>query len=110
MDMLADLTEIIGLAVYTDKGSIIGNVSDIILETDHYSVDSIYVEKPNPLLVEGGIPIGIPFRWIESIGDIVLLRHFPKYIKTGTGRVEKVKKLRTLADEGPAEASIESVS
>jgi len=25
-----------------------------------------------------GAPIKIPFRWVQSIGDIVILKHFPR--------------------------------
>lgn len=96
--LLASITELIGLSVYTEDSIHVGTVSDVIIDTEKYCVDSVYIEKPNPLMVEGSIAIGVPFRWIGAVGDIILLRHFPRYIRTGGKREERVKKMRKLAD------------
>ncbi|RLF49601.1 MAG: photosystem reaction center subunit H [Thermoplasmata archaeon] len=84
--MLMDISDIIGLEVYTDKAILVGMVKDVIIDIDKNQVYALYVEKPNPLLVEGGINIAIPYRWVASIGDIVVLRYFPRYIRTGYGK------------------------
>ena len=96
-NLLASITELIGLSVYTEGSQHVGTVTDIIIDTEKYCVDSVYIEKPNPLLVENSIAIGVPFRWIGAVGDIVILRHFPRYIRTGGKKQEPVKKQRKLA-------------
>jgi hypothetical protein len=49
--------------------------------------------------VEDSGSVLIPFRWIDAVGDMVLLNHFPDFISTG-GK-DKVRKLRKLAIERP---------
>ncbi len=83
--MLTDVLDLIGMEVYTDNGILVGSVKDIIIDTDAYKVESIYIERPNPLLIEGGVNIAIPYRWVSSVGDIIVLRFFPRYVKTGYG-------------------------
>ena len=102
--MLTTISDLIGLSVYTEGSIHVGTVSDVIIDTETYCVDSIFVDKPNPLLVEGSIAIGIPFRWIGAVGDIILLNHFPKYIRTGTKKDDKIKP-KVQASEAQAEAA-----
>lgn len=77
---MTELTDIIGIEVYTPTGTALGNVDDLIIETDEHLISRLYISNPNPLLVEGSQSIAVPFRWIESIGDVILLKHFPKFV------------------------------
>jgi hypothetical protein len=36
--------------------------------------------EANPLLVEDSRNVAVPFRWVSSVGDIILLRFFPKRV------------------------------
>lgn len=95
--MMTELLEIIGLEVYTNDAIYLGNVDNIVVDVDTRNIYGVYVRNTNPLLVEESRSVLIPFRWIDAVGDMVLLKHFPKYVSIG-GK-EKVRKLRKLAAE-----------
>ncbi len=87
--MLTELTEIIGLEVYTNSGYLVGNVNDVVLDSDSHKVESIFIHRPNPMIVEGSVSIAVPYRWVSDVGDIMVLRYFPKYVRTGKGGEKK---------------------
>ena len=95
--MMTELLEIIGLEVYTTEALYLGSVDNIVVDTESMKIDGIYVQHTNPMLVEDSRSVLIPYRWIASVGDMVLLKHFPAYVSVG-GR-DKVRKLRKLAGE-----------
>lgn len=81
--MLAEVTELIGNDVYSDRGILVGTISDVIFDMERQYIHGLFVEKTNPSLVEDGVPISIPYRWIKAIGEIILLKKFPEFIKLG---------------------------
>ncbi len=83
--MLGEISEIIGLQVYTHNGVFLGNVNNLVVDVDNGSVDGIFVGETNPLLVEGSRAVSVPYRWVQSVGDIVVLRYFPKRVTTKRG-------------------------
>ncbi len=95
--MMTELMEMLGLEVYTNEALYLGNVDNIVVDVESRNIYGIYVRNTNPILVEGSGSVLIPFRWIDAVGDMVLLKHFPDFISTG-GK-EKVRKLRKLASE-----------
>jgi sporulation protein YlmC with PRC-barrel domain len=95
--MMTELMEIIGLEIYTNDALYLGNVDNIVVDVDTRKIYGLYATNTNPLLVEDSRSVLIPFRWINSVGDMVLLKHFPKYVSLGGG--EKVRRLRKLASE-----------
>jgi len=80
--LLEEISEIIGLQVYTQNGVFLGNVNNLVVDVDNGAVDGIFVGETNPLLVEGSRAVSVPYRWVQSVGDIVILRHFPKRVTT----------------------------
>jgi sporulation protein YlmC with PRC-barrel domain len=78
--MLEAISEIIGMQVYTPGGTYLGNVDNLVMDMENKAVDGIFIRQTNPLLVEGSISINIPYRWIQSIGDVVILKYFPKRV------------------------------
>lgn len=78
--MLEEASNMIGLQVYTSQGIFLGNVSNLVVEVDENKVQGLFVSNTNPLLVEGSKAVNIPYRWISSIGDIVILKYFPKRV------------------------------
>lgn len=78
--MLEEISEIIGLQVYTNNGVFLGNVNNLVVDVDNGSVDGLFVGETNPLLVEGSRAVSVPYRWVQSVGDIVVLRYFPKRV------------------------------
>lgn len=95
--MMTELLEIIGLEVYTDDAMYLGSVDNLVVDVDSRNIYGIYVRNTNPLLVEESKSVLIPFRWIDAVGDMVLLKHFPDYVSVQGG--EKVRRLRKIASE-----------
>lgn len=82
--MLEEISELIGLQVYTSKGIYLGNVNNLIIDVSNSKVEGLFISDTNPLLVEDSKNVSVPFRWIQSIGDIVILRFFPGKVSIRT--------------------------
>jgi len=78
--MMTEATELIGLEIYTDKGYLLGTIKDILLDVNDQVIYGLYVEKSNPLLVEDGVPVVVPYRWVRAVGDVIILKKFPSYV------------------------------
>ncbi len=78
--MLEESSELIGLQVYTKEGMFLGTVDNVVMDIKEGNVDGIFVGDTNPLLVEESKSALVPFRWVASVGDIVLLEHFPERV------------------------------
>ncbi len=78
--MMKESTELIGLEIYTDKGYLLGTVEDVLIDIDEQKIYGLYVERTNPLLVEDGVPVSVPYRWVKAVGDVILLKKFPPYV------------------------------
>ncbi|TMA06453.1 MAG: photosystem reaction center subunit H [Methanobacteriota archaeon] len=85
VSLLEELSEIIGLQVYTQNGVFLGNVNNLVVDVDNGAVDGIFIGETNPLLVEGSRAVSVPYRWVQSVGDIVVLRYFPKRVSLRKG-------------------------
>jgi sporulation protein YlmC with PRC-barrel domain len=83
--MLEEASELIGLQVYTSQGIYLGNVSNLVVEVDENKIQGLFVSNTNPLLVEGSKAVNVPYRWISSVGDIVILKYFPKRVALKRG-------------------------
>ena len=77
--LMADLqeSEIRGLPVIMPSGRLLGTVHDTVIDTDGWDCTHIFVADPPADLVEGRIHVAIPWNWVRSIGDVVILRWFP---------------------------------
>ena len=80
--MLEEASELIGLQVYTSNGIFLGNVNNLVIDLENKRVDGLFVSETNPLLVEESRAVNVPFRWIQSVGDIILLKYFPMRVTT----------------------------
>lgn len=78
--MLREISELIGLSMYTQSGVYLGTVANVVIDVERGRVDGLYLAESNAALVEGGKPVSVPYRWIQSVGDIVILRYFPKKV------------------------------
>lgn len=83
--MLEEISEVIGLQVYTHNGIFLGNVNNLIVNVENSTVERLFIGEPNPLLVEGSKAVAVPYRWIQSVGDIVILKYFPKRVSLKKG-------------------------
>lgn len=96
--MLSEISDFIGMEVYTDKGIALGNIDDLIIETDTQKIDGLYIGNPNPLLVEHSRAVSVPYRWIHAVGDVIILKYFPKFVTTEPVP-ERVSGFHKLTDE-----------
>ncbi len=80
--MLEEASELMGLQVYTSAGILLGNVTNLVIDIDKKKVEGLFINETNPLLVEESKAVSVPFRWIQSIGDIIILRYFPKRVSS----------------------------
>ena len=79
--MLEEVTSMLGLQIYTNYGVFVGVINNVIVDLKKHRAQSLYVEQTNPTLVEDSRSITIPYRWVQNVGDIVLLKHFPEHIE-----------------------------
>ncbi len=91
--MQTEASDLIGLNVYTSQGTFLGTVSNLVVEVDDNKVQGLFINNTNPLLVEGSRAVNVPFRWISAIGDVVILRYFPKRVAVKKGSKAKAEKL-----------------
>ncbi len=84
--MLDEINSVKGLDVYGPDGIFVGKVADLIIVTDTRPITALYISEPSPVKAANNVLLKIPYRWIQSIGDVVILKTFPKYID-GSGKV-----------------------
>ena len=93
--MLTEITNLQNLEVITDKGLSLGYVEDVIVDIESGEIYELLISETNEELVEEGASVGVPFRWVQSISRVVLLKHFPGRIK----RKEQFE-IPTVASDG----------
>ena len=71
------VSDIRGLPVILPDGRLLGTVHDTVIDTDGWRCTPVFVSDPPADLVEGRIHVAIPWNWIRSIGDVMILRWFP---------------------------------
>ena len=72
-----NLSQLSGLQVYLPNGRLLGVVHDAVIEHASLSCTHLFVKDTPDDLVEGSIHVAVPWRWVRSIGDVVILRWFP---------------------------------
>jgi sporulation protein YlmC with PRC-barrel domain len=100
MDMLIEATDLLDKTVITDKGKELGIVSNLIIDVKTHTLYELLVDDTNEEIVENAVPVGVPFRWIHSISDHIVLKYFPGKIRlraipkepTGKRKLRVVKK------------------
>ncbi len=71
------MTSLPGRTVFLPDGRRLGLVHDTVVDFDGWRCSHIFVRDTNPELVEGGIHLAIPWRWVKAVNEVVLLRWFP---------------------------------
>jgi len=77
-----EVTSFLKLPVYTREGIYVGHVRNIFIDMDTKRVSSLLVTNTNPTIVEGTVDVAVPYRWVNAVGDIVILSHFPDRVTT----------------------------
>lgn len=95
-----EVTSFLKLPVYTRAGTYIGHVRNVFLDMDEKRVSSLLVTNTNPSIVEGTVDVAVPYRWVNAVGDIVILSHFPERVTT------KKKEKKTEEEDEKSEIDV----
>ncbi len=81
--MTNQITDLIGLKIYSENGMFVGEVEDIILDIDLKRIEALAAGKLNPEVMEVKTHKGIkiPFRLVKSISDVVVIRYIPNMFR-----------------------------
>ncbi len=74
---MEEITRFVNLDVYTSSGTRVGTVKNVIIDIASRKLDALLVGKTNPAVVEGGVDVAVPYRWVRDFDDILLLNYFP---------------------------------
>jgi sporulation protein YlmC with PRC-barrel domain len=99
---IEEVTSFLKLPVYTRQGKYVGHVRNIFLDMDEKKVSSLLVTNTNPAIVEGTVDVAVPYRWVNSIGDIVILSYFPDKVVTN----KKKKEEKTIEENETSEIDV----
>ena len=73
--MIADITSLFDLNVYTDKGKYVGKVADVQLEASERKVAGLALSNVNKDIFDVETRgVIIPYRWVLAASDIVIIR------------------------------------
>ncbi|MCD6512767.1 MAG: PRC-barrel domain-containing protein [Thermoplasmata archaeon] len=76
-----EVTSFVNLPVYTNRGKYVGEVRNVLIDIDEKRVDKLILTSTNKELVENGMDVGVPYRWVSAVGDIIILSYFPEHVE-----------------------------
>ncbi len=76
-----EVTSFINLPVYTSRGKYVGEVKNVLLDIDEKKIDKLIITSTNKEMVENGMDVGVPYRWVSAVGDIIILGYFPEKVE-----------------------------
>ena len=97
--MLQEIFELYNLDVYTHKGIYLGRIHEVMVDLEKYQIYEIILGDTNQTIIDDGRSIGVPYRWIQSVSEVVVLRYFPGkvHVSYKPSRLRKKRrKLRVL--------------
>jgi sporulation protein YlmC with PRC-barrel domain len=93
----AEIDSLVGREVYSNNGAFVGEIEDVRLDLDRELVTGLAVGGLNRELLAGRARTArgviVPFRWVRSVGDIVLVN-------------EAIERLREPDEESESEATV----
>jgi sporulation protein YlmC with PRC-barrel domain len=88
--MRTDLTSLFGLNVYTDAGTYVGKVAVLVLNVEERNGKGLAITDINRDIFDvptrGAI---IPYRWVVTTGDIVIIRSIVSKFKAKKEKEEE---------------------
>ncbi|MDR1690570.1 MAG: PRC-barrel domain-containing protein [Candidatus Methanoplasma sp.] len=75
--MLENINNIKGLEIYTPEGIFVGVADEVVIDISEMTVGLLFISDANPVLVDERVSVSIPMRWVQSIGDVIILNRFP---------------------------------
>ena len=80
-----EITNLVGREVYTNDGVFLGEVENLRLDVDQQQVTGLALHDLNRELFEQerreAQGVIIPYRWVQSVGDIVIVNDLAERIK-----------------------------
>jgi len=80
-----EITSLVGREVYSNNGVFVGEVEDLRLNLDTEVVNGLALSTLNPELFEehdtGAKGVIVPYRWVRSVGDVVLINDVVERLK-----------------------------
>ncbi len=80
-----EITSLIGREVYSNNGVFVGEVEDVRLDLERQEVTGLALGELNDDLfaarVGPGQGVMIPYRWVQSVGDVVLINDVVERLK-----------------------------
>jgi len=74
--MHIEITSLLDLDVYTQKGTFVGRVDDAVLDINRETVKGLALGNVNKDLFDfRGKGIVVPYEGVTAVGDVVLIRH-----------------------------------
>ena len=71
------LASVRGKVVYLPDGRRLGNIHDCVIDLDVWSCTHLFVNECERSIVEDGVHVAVPWRWVRAMNDVVILRWFP---------------------------------
>ncbi|PSQ28680.1 photosystem reaction center subunit H [Halobacteriales archaeon QS_9_67_15] len=72
-----EITTLVGREVYTKNGVFVGEVEDLRLDLDVQEVTGLALHQVNTELFDPEVSASrgviVPYRWVQAIGDIVIV-------------------------------------
>ncbi len=82
-----NISEMFGKDVFTDKGYYCGKVSDVEFDLSRFKVRSIVISAMKGTflgrMISGKKGIIVPYPMIQSIGDVVIIKHITAPVEEG---------------------------
>ena len=95
--MLVEMTELMDDMFQMPEGQLLGEVDTVAVDVDASKVDGLFVGESSPLLVEDSRPVKVPYRWVASVNDVVLLKYFPKRVSVKKGPARAAEGIRSAS-------------
>jgi sporulation protein YlmC with PRC-barrel domain len=89
-----EITTLVGREVYTNTGVFLGEVEDIRLNLDAERVTGLALHELNAELfateMESARGIIVPYRWVQSVGDVVIVNDLAERIQRAKDEEKEV--------------------
>jgi len=97
-----EVTSFLKLPVYTREGVYVV-MSKRVSGDGRKESWKLLVTNTNPSLVEGSVDVAVPYRWVNAVGDIIILSNFPGKVATkkekSSDKTKKTKEGDTKIDQ-----------
>jgi sporulation protein YlmC with PRC-barrel domain len=86
---LEEAGNLIGLLVYRPDGIFVGEVTNLVIDLKNNKVDGLFIETSNEAIADHGVSLNVPFRWVQSVGDVIILKAFPDHVHFSPKEAER---------------------